>query len=91
MRYYSPIVFVHHQSFVEFLTDKERAGRFFVDKNIGYEKMTARLDELVAECLTRRYSFNVTEAPNFDGIPAVTRNHPRRVFINVHGVSFARR
>ena len=65
MRYYSPIVSFHHQSFIEFLTDKERAGRFFVDKDIGYGKMTARLDELVAECLTRRYSFNVTEIPVF--------------------------
>jgi len=81
MRYYSPIVSFHHQSFIEFLTDKERAGRFFVD--IGYGKMIARLDELVAECLTRRYSFNVTET-NFDGIPAV--NHG--VFTNQHGVSF---
>jgi len=87
MRYYSPIVSFHHQSFIEFLTDKERAGRFFVDKDIGYGKMTARLDELVAEGLTRRYSFNVTETTNFDGIPSV--NHPHGVFTNLHGVSFA--
>jgi len=87
MRYYSPKVSVHHQSFIEFLTDKERAGRFFVDKDIGHGKMTARLDGLVAECLTRRYSFNVTETPIFDGIPTV--NHPRGIFINVHGNSFA--
>jgi len=87
MRYYSPEVSVHHQSFIEFLTDKERAGRFFVDKDIGYGEMTARLDELVAECLTRRYSFNVTETPIFDRIPTV--NHPRGIFINVHGNSFA--
>jgi len=86
MRYYSPDVSVHHQSFVEFLTDKERAGRFFVDKDIGYGKMTARLDELVAECLTRRYSFKVTETISFDGIPAV--NHPHGIFINLHGISF---
>jgi len=65
MRYYSPRVSVHHQSFIEFLTDKERAGRFFVDKDIGYGKMTARFDELVAECLTRRYTFSVTEIPVF--------------------------
>jgi len=86
MRYYSSKVSVHHQSFIEFLTDKERAGRFFVDKDIGHGKMTARLDELVAECLTGRYSFNVTETTNFDGIPAV--NHPHGVFTDLHGVSF---
>jgi len=86
MRYYSPIVSFHHQSFIEFLTDKERAGRFFVDKDIGYGKIAARLDELVAECLTGRYSFNVTETTNFDGIPAV--NHPQGVFTNLHGTSF---
>jgi len=89
MRYYSPIVSVHHQSFIEFLTDKERAGRFFVDKDIGYGEMTARLDELVAECLTRRYSFNVTETPIFDRLGIPTVNHPRGIFINVHGNSFA--
>jgi len=65
MRYYSPKLSVHHQSFIEFLTDKERAGRFFVDADIGHGKMTARLDELVAECLTRRYTFSVTEIPDF--------------------------
>jgi len=86
MRYYSPIVSFHHQSFIEFLTDKERAGRFFVDKDIGHGKMTAHLDELVAECLTRRYSFNVTETTNFDGNFAV--NHPHGVFIDIHGISF---
>jgi len=87
MRYYSPKVSVHHQSFIQFLTDKERAGSFFVDKDIGHGKMTARLDGFVAECLTRRYRLNVIETPNFDGIPAV--NHPRGVFINVHGISFS--
>jgi len=86
MRYYSPRVSVHHQSFIEFLTDKERAGRFFVDADIGHGKLTARLDDLVAECLTRRYSFNVTERTKFDGKFAV--NHPHGVFINLHGISF---
>jgi len=89
MRYYSPDVFVHHQSFIEFLTDEERAGRFFVDADIGHGKMTARLDELVAECLTRRYSFNVTETTNFDRIPAV--NHSHGVFTNLHGISILAR
>ena len=61
MQYYSPRVSVHHQSFIEFLTDKERAGNFFVDKDIRHKNVTARLDELVAECLTRRYTLNITK------------------------------
>jgi len=52
VRYYSPTFAIHHQSFIEFLTEKERAGRFYVDKDIVDEKAIGRLDDLVAECLT---------------------------------------
>jgi len=52
VRYYSPKFIIHHQSFIEFLTEKERAGRFYVDKDIVDEKAIGRLDDLVAECLT---------------------------------------
>jgi len=53
MRYYSPTVIIHHQSFIEFLIEKERAGRFHVDEDVVDEEAVGRLDELVAECLTR--------------------------------------
>ena len=52
VRYYSPKFIIHHQSFIEFLTEKGRAGRFYVDKDIVDEKAIGRLDDLVAECLT---------------------------------------
>jgi len=52
LRYYSPTVIIHHQSFIEFLTEKERAGRYHVDKDVVDEKAVARVDEFVAECLT---------------------------------------
>jgi len=52
VRYYSPKFIIHHQSFIEFLTEKERAGRFYVDKDVVDEKAIGRLDDLVAECLT---------------------------------------
>jgi len=52
MRYSSPTVIIHHQSFIEFLTEKERAGRFHVDEDVVDEKAVGRLDEFVAECLT---------------------------------------
>jgi len=51
-RYYSPRFIIHHQSFLEFLTEKERAGRYHVDKDVVDEEAVGRLDELVAECLT---------------------------------------
>jgi len=51
-RYHSPGFIIHHQSFIEFLTEKGRAGRFYVDKDVVDEKAVARVDEFVAECLT---------------------------------------
>jgi len=52
MRYYSPTFTIHHQSFIEFLTEKERSGKFYVDKDVVDEEAVSRLDELVTECLT---------------------------------------
>jgi len=51
-QYHSPTFIIHHQSFIEFLTEKERAGKFHVDKDVVDEKAVAQLDEFVAECLT---------------------------------------
>ena len=51
-QYHSPTFIIHHQSFIEFLTEKERSGKFHVDKDVVDEKAVAQLDEFVAECLT---------------------------------------
>jgi len=53
MQYYSPTFIIYHQSFIEFLTEKERAGRYHVDKDVVDEEAVGRLDEFVAECLTK--------------------------------------
>jgi len=51
MRYYSPRFIIHHQSFIEFLTEKERSGKFHVDNDVVNEAVP-QVDEFVAECLT---------------------------------------
>ena len=61
MRYYSPTISVHHQSFIEFLSDKQRSGRIFSAIEFEYDRMFGRLDNLVAECLSQRYGLNATQ------------------------------
>jgi len=57
VRYYSPIISVHHQSFIEFLTDKARSRKFFIDTNTAWQEIIDRLDALIVECLSKRYNF----------------------------------
>ena len=52
MQHYSPQLTVHHESFLEFLTDRTRSGKFYVDDvEVGYTQMLDRLDVIVAERL----------------------------------------
>jgi len=53
MQFYSPKLSIHHQSFVEFLTDWSRSGKFHV--NSARQEMVARLDALLAERLSKWY------------------------------------
>ena len=63
VRYYSPIISVHHQSFIEFLTDKARSREFFVDTSTTRQEMIDRLDALIVECLFKRYNFHIHLIP----------------------------
>jgi len=54
IRYYSPIISVHHQSFIEFLIDKARSRKFFVDKKTAGQEIIDRLDAFVVDCLSER-------------------------------------
>ena len=51
MKHYSPELTVYHESFLEFLTDQTRSGKFYVDEEGAYEEMTGRLDVVVADRL----------------------------------------
>ena len=54
MQHYSPQLTVHHESFLEFLTDRTRSGKFYVNDDrveIGYAEMLDRLDVIVSERL----------------------------------------
>ena len=68
IRYYSPTISVHHQSFIEFLTDKARSGKFSVDTNVIQQEVTDRVYALIVECLSRRYAltFHPIETANLD-------------------------
>jgi len=55
MRYYSPDLSVHHKSFIEFLADKNRSGKFYIDPDIAYQEMMTRLDVLISTCLSAWY------------------------------------
>ena len=51
MRLYSPELTVYHESFLEFLTDRNISGKFYVDEEGAYEEMTDCLDIIVADRL----------------------------------------
>ena len=64
---YSPEVAVHHISFIEFLFDKSRSKKFHVDENAAHREARARLDILVAKCLSTKYGiFKHSEIVNSD-------------------------
>jgi len=52
MRYYSPDLDIHHKSFIEFLTDENRSGKFYIDPDIPYQETIAPFDILVSTCLS---------------------------------------
>ncbi len=54
-RYPTSTISVHHRSLFEFFTDKERSGSLFIDTDIGHNEIIARLDTLVAGCLSTWY------------------------------------
>ncbi len=72
--FYSPEVKVHHNSFIEFLVDKSRSKKFYVNENAACREARARLDVLVPKCLSTRYVcciFKLSEMVNSDRVPAV--------------------
>jgi len=75
IRYYSPTISVHHQSFVEFLTNKARSGMFFVDANAIQQEIIDRFYALIIECLSRRYglTFHPVETANLGPMRLVNR------------------
>jgi len=67
-QYYSPTISVHHQSFIEFLTDKARSGKFFVDVKVTEQEITDRVYAFTVDCLSHRYTltFHPIETANLD-------------------------
>jgi len=55
MQLYSPKLSIHHESFIEFLTDPSRSGKFHVDMDVAYHEIKVHLDALLAECLSKGY------------------------------------
>ena len=51
MQHYSPELAVYHASFIEFLTDRSRSGKFYIHEEGAYAEMTDRLDTMVADRL----------------------------------------
>jgi len=74
-RYYSPTISVHHQSFIEFLTDKARSGNFFVDVKVTEQEITDRVYAFTVDCLSQRYTltFHHIETANLDPMRLVNR------------------
>ena len=73
-RHYSPTISVHHQSFIEFLTDKARSGSFFVDTNATQQEITDRVYALIVECLSQKYTlFIPIEIASLDPIRLVNQ------------------
>jgi len=86
IRYYSPTISVHHQSFIEFLTDEARSGTFFVDTNATQQEVIDRVYALIIECLSQRYvlTFHPVETVNLDPMRLVNRPYDM-LFIHPHG------
>jgi len=86
MQLYSPKFIIHHQSFVEFLTDQSRSSKFHVNLNAAYNKMKAHLDALLAESLSKGYGWYLLKLQFFDQSVVINRQG----FTEAHGTLFVR-